>query len=422
MGQTKVAGINCQFCQDSDLEELLFLGYFPPVNALVKFNEWDSDQNFFPLQLLYCRGCFLVQIGKTLNPSVVFPRNYPYLSGMTKSLVANFSEQSEKASRFLDLKLNDLVIDIASNDGSLLSNYRSKSRILGVEPTDTADVAIAKGIPTIKNYFDATTVNEILKSDGQATLITICNAFAHIPIPSELILNIKKLLKKNGVFISENHYLGDLVKTLQFDTIYHEHLRYYSVKFLVNAFSKFGLDIFRVENIDSHGGSIRVWACHEGEYEIESSVRNFLLSEEHGISRVEVLRDFALRVATWRQEFRELIAEIRQQNQQIIGIGAPSRASTLLGFAGLSEFDLSAVAELPGSLKIDRFMPGTRIPIVSEDEALSLNPQVLLLLSWHLGPGLLSTLVQKGFRGRFLVPLPEPRLVEATEINHNHDR
>ena len=405
----------CQFCLNTNLEEIIFLGYYPPVNALVELNDWNSNQIYFPLQLNFCPNCFLVQIGKSLDPKIVFPSSYPYLSGMTKSLISNFARQAEVASKLLRLEADDLVVDIASNDGSLLINYQRRARVLGVEPTDTANVAIGKGIPTIKSYFDRDVVNNILATEGQAKLITICNAFAHIPGLSQLIQNIKALLKSDGVFISENHYLGKLIETLQFDTIYHEHLRYYSVKFLLNAFKQYDLDIFRVEEIDSHGGSIRVWACHKGFFQIEESVEEFIKNEESEISSAKSLQNFSSRMISWRNEFREIISEIREEGEIIVGVGAPSRASTLIGFAGLSELDVLAVAELPGSLKLDKYMPGTRIPILTESQSLDLEPDILLILSWHLGSGLLHSLAQKGFTGRFLIPLPFPRLVDARD-------
>jgi SAM-dependent methyltransferase len=409
-----LAESQCQFCLITDLEEIIFLGYYPPVNALVELNDWNSNQVYFPLQLNFCPNCFLVQIGKSLDPEIVFPSSYPYLSGMTKSLISNFARQAEVASHLLRLETADLVVDIASNDGSLLVNYQERARVLGVEPTDTANVAISKGIPTIKSYFNQDVVNDILTTEGQAKLVTICNAFAHIPDLNQLIQNIKSLLKSDGVFISENHYLGKLIETLQFDTIYHEHLRYYSVKFLLNAFRQYDLDVFRVEEIDSHGGSIRVWACHKGYFQIEESVGEFIKKEESESVSVKNLRDFSSRMISWRNEFRKIFSEVREEGKTIVGVGAPSRASTLIGFAGLSELDVLAVAELPGSLKLNKYMPGTRIPILTESQCLDLKPDVLLILSWHLGSGLLHSLAQSGFTGRFLIPLPSPRLVDAS--------
>jgi SAM-dependent methyltransferase len=369
--------------------------------------------NTFPLQLCHCENCNLTQIGTRLDREVVFPDSYPYLSGTTKSLVANFGNQAAAAIEYLNLKSNDLVVDIGSNDGSLLKQYSGVTKVIGIEPTQAARKANENGINTLNIYFDAKACEEILDTYGKARLVTACNVFAHIDDLASLMQNIMKILDNDGVFISESHYLLDLIETNQFDTIYHEHLRYYSVTFLVKLFKKFNLEIFRVDSIHTHGGSIRAWAGRVGGNPIQPSVDEFISKEiDSNILNLEGLNSFAQNVVEWRNDFRKLISEIKLATKNISGVGSPSRASTLISFAGLTHLDLVSIAEVKNSAKIGKYLPGTLIPVLDEEIVLSNNPEYLLLLSWHLADEIILAIRKKGFKGKFIVPLPKPRIIE----------
>jgi hypothetical protein len=238
-------------------------------------------------------------------------------------------------------------------------------------------------------------------------LVTACNVFAHIPDLKNLMLNIDSILEEDGIFISESHYLMGMLETLQFDTIYHEHLRYYSANFLSKLFSDFGYEIIKIKKIPTHGGSIRVWAARSGKHKVEVDVGVFLKSEKNSMFfGLPAHLEFATQVNAWRHEFRKVIAEIRGTNKSIYAIGAPSRASTLIAYSGLEASDLLGVGEIEGSSKIGRLIPGTRIPVISEDEVLSNKPDYLLILSWHIAGELIPKLIEKGFMGQFITPLP----------------
>jgi SAM-dependent methyltransferase len=403
----------CQFCQNQDITEILYLGALPAVNDMPSSNKEDAIVNAYPLPFCHCRECGLTQIGVRLNKEVVFPRTYPYLSGMTKSLLMNFAQQAEQVSTYMQLTDDDLIVDIGSNDGSLLQNYAKKSKVLGVEPTQAADIANSNNIPTLNIYFDQDAVRIIESSHGKARVVTACNVFAHIDNIPELLSNIEKILTPDGIFVSESHYLLDLVNTLQFDTIYHEHLRYYTVTFLNNMFSSSGYSVFRIDSTPSHGGSIRVWACRLGQRPIEQSVQEYLEMEEGAkIYEVSTLENFAKDITVWRSKFRQLIANLQLEGAVIGGLGAPSRASTLVAFTGLTELDLVGVGEVPNSGKLGKNLPGTRIPVITEEDLLDLNPSHLLILSWHIKETIMSALRNKGYKGKFIVPLPYPIEVE----------
>jgi SAM-dependent methyltransferase len=403
----------CQFCQNREITEILYLGALPAVNDMPNSIYGDSVVNSYPLPFCHCEECGLTQIGVRLNRELVFPHTYPYLSGMTKSLLMNFAEQAEQVSTYMQLTKEDLVIDIGSNDGSLLKNYVEISKVLGVEPTQAADLANSNNIPTLNVYFDNDATRIIESSHGKARVVTACNVFAHIDDIPGLLSNIEKILAPDGIFVSESHYLLDLVKTLQFDTIYHEHLRYYTVTFLIKMFTSNGYSVFRIDPTPSHGGSIRVWACRLGQRPIEESVQKYLEMEADAkIYEKTTLENFAKEVKIWRSQFRELFAKLQLEGAVIGGLGAPSRASTLVAFAGLTELDLIGVGEVSNSGKLGKNMPGTRIPVVTEEVLLGLNPSHLLILSWHIKETIMGALRNKGYRGKFIVPLPYPTEVD----------
>jgi SAM-dependent methyltransferase len=389
------------------------LGAMPPVNSMGSRSGMNLSMQFYTLNLYMCMNCLLVQIGERLKKETVFPNSYPYLSGMTKSLIDNFKNQAQQCIKKLHLDNSDLVLDVGSNDGSLLKQYAESTKILGIEPTQAADVANSNNILTLKQYFDQDTVIKIIREFGKAKLVTACNVFAHIDDMNELIKNIKAILKPEGVFVSESHYLLELLKTKQFDTIYHEHLRYYSFHFLQKYLESHGFNVFHVEEISSHGGSIRVWAELGTALPVDPSVANQIQKElQYKLNDISTLQSFASEIINWRFKFRELMASLSISGAKIAGIGAPSRASTLINYCGITVQDLIAVAELKGSSKIGTFMPGTAIPVLEEIEVMELEPTHLLLLSWHLKDNIIKSLRASGFKGCFIVPLPEPMVYE----------
>ena len=401
----------CSYCFEPT-DEILDLGFLPPVNVMARVSENIQLNTAYPLRLIFCKSCLLTQIGDEIDENLVFPESYPYLSGTTRILRDNFTEQFNELITFKPAKSNQLVIDIGSNDGTLLSNYKNDFKVLGIEPTGAAKVAIDNNIRTIQKFFNLETAIEIQNSFGKAEVVTACNVFAHIPNLSELMKGIDLILDEDGIFISESHYLSQLLETLQFDTIYHEHLRYYNGSFLSKMFQDFGFEIIKIKKIPTHGGSIRVWAARFGKYDVDKDVEKFLTNEKDSqFFGINGHKQFALEVLDWRQQFRKLVAELKISNKSIYGIGAPSRASTLVTFSGLEKSDLYAVGEIHGSHKIGRYMPGTRIPVISEDEVLDKKPDYLLMLSWHIAEELIPKIKENGYSGKFIIPLPKITII-----------
>jgi hypothetical protein len=403
----------CQSCGGA-LESVLFLGYMPPVNTMPAIGQAREEHAAYPLEMLRCRDCELVQIGLEVDAQVLFPPSYPYRSGSTRILRADFADLAQESGALLGLKPDDLVVDIGSNDGTLLSNFLARGQqVLGIEPSGAADDANARGIRTTRAFFGPDSARQAHAAHGAARLVTAANVFAHIGDVHQVIEGIKLLLGADGVFVSENHYLLDLVETLQYDTIYHEHLRYYHVGALQPLLARHGLEIFHVKRIPTHGGSIRVYAGHAGQRPLQPSVAAVLaLENRNGIRDGTALSSFRRRVVQSKIDLHVLFGEVKRRGQRIYGIGAPSRASTLINYVGIDDGLLECVMEIAASPKLGKYVPGTRIPVLDEAKLFADQPDYALLLSWHVGAELIDTLRRKGFRGRFIVPLPEPRIID----------
>ena len=399
----------CQFSKKKDLIKVLSLGYLPAVNEVSNIKRRNNSSSFFPTDLCYSKSSKLFQINNIVDQKILFPKSYPYTSSTTKLLVDNFSNLSKEVNKMFKLNREDLIVDIGSNDGNLLKRFKNM-RVLGVTPENVGKKAIKEGIPTILDYFNEKTSKKILKNYGKAKIITATNVFAHIDNIKDLMNNIKRILTKDGIFITESHYFLTLMKTLQYDTIYHEHLRYYTLTSLKNIFKKFGFKVFFAKKIPTHGGSIRVYATQNKNLKISNTIEK-VLNEEKKFITPSNLKKFSKSIIKSKVRLLVLLNKIKEKDCTICGIGAPSRASTLASYVGLNSDLIDFVGEIDGSNKIGNFLPGTNIPIISEKEVLKKEPNYLLLFSWHISRELIGKIKKKGFKGKFIIPLPNPKII-----------
>ncbi len=399
----------CQISNSNELESLIFLGYLPPVNNLKKIGSTLKEEISFPAELLYCKKSKLAQLGCIVDKEILFPYTYPYTSSTTKVLRDNFVDLYADTKKIINLNKNDLVIDIGSNDGNLLSNFKNNHKVLGVTPEKIGKIAIKKGIPTIIDYFNKKTSSAIIKKYGKAKIITATNVFAHIDDINSIVRLILKTLKEDGIFISESHYLLPLIKTVQYDTIYHEHLRYYSLESLNYLFKKHNLEIINTKEIPTHGGSIRVYAAKKGVYKISENVKKQFNKEKKYLNKKNFDK-FKENVSNSKINLFNIIKKVKDKNKTIFGVGAPSRASTLINYLGLDQDIIDCVLEVSGSYKIGNYIPGTKIPIINENIILKKQPDYLILFSWHIKDELKRNLKRKGFKGKFIIPLPYPKI------------
>lgn len=409
---SSVAVDRCQVCESPELVPVMFVGYLPPVNAMPPVGSRPVEQPAYPAQVLRCRRCRLVQLGLVVDPAILFPPSYPYTSGTTKVLRDNFAELAREVEALYPTGADDLVVDVGSNDGTLLSNFAGRNRVFGIEPTNAGNLAIARGIPTLIAFFGRDAVRRVLAEQGKAKIVTATNVFAHIEDVHEVVAGVLELLDDSGLFITESHYLLSLVETLQYDTIYHEHLRYYALESLKYLLEMHGLEVVHARRIPTHGGSIRVYAARRGQYPVRASVAQVLAQEAAELTEAR-LEAFRRQVVLTKMGLHVLLREIKARGERVYGVGAPSRASTLINYVGLDDGILDCVLEIQGSYKIGKSIPGTLIPVVEESALFAADqPEYALLLSWHIADELMPKLRSRGFRGRFVIPLPEPRIAD----------
>ncbi|HVR62275.1 MAG TPA: class I SAM-dependent methyltransferase, partial [Polyangia bacterium] len=323
----------------------------------------------------------------------------------------------QEVSTLFPLKASDLAVDVGSNDGTLLSNFQKGGhRVFGIEPTNAGKLAIERGIPTLISFLNQQAVAKVIAEVGRARIVTATNVFAHIENVGDVVSCIKGLMADDGIFINESHYWLALLQTMQYDTIYHEHLRYYSLTALKYLLETNGLEPFRAKRIPTHGGSIRVYAAPKGRYPVHESVAAILAEESRELTPAR-FADFRRGVVASKLELLALLRDIKGRGEHVYGVGAPSRASTLINYVGLDDGILDCVLEIKGSYKIGKYIPGTLVPVIEEDRLFQDQPAYALLLSWHIADELIPKLKSRGYRGDFIVPLPRPHIIKSQDVS-----
>ena len=404
----------CRSCKNGNLEPVLDLGEQPPSNSFLKTQDLTKLEKKYPLALLFCKDCFLLQLSCSVDPHELFS-DYVYVSSTSRSLREHLGSLARTVFDYIKPKVDELVIDIGSNDGTLLKGYRGLTEnILGIEPSSVADIAMAEGIRTHKAFFSTRTAGEVVERYGQAKIITATNVFAHIPDPDDFINGLNILLADDGVFVTEASYLPDLIEGNLFDTIYHEHIYYYSLLALDSLLKPRGFRAFHVDrfNFGPSGPPLRAYICKESApFETRASVREFKAREMTlGLHKTPVYHAFAKRVWQIKEHLLALLTDLRKKGERIIGYGAPAKGNTILNTCGLDRQWLDAILEM-NDLKVGLLTPGSHIPVVDERTFEMRGYNYALLLSWNLAREFLihSPFIKKG--GKFIVPLPQPSIL-----------
>ena len=405
----------CQSCGSAKLETILSLGSLPACNSFVPIGAPDCPELFYPHDLLKCESCQLVQLGYLPSQTETFPVSYPYTSSTTKALRDNFADLAAEVASLHPMAPEDLVVDIGGNDGNLLSNFVGKHQVLNVTPEDIGQLGLDRGIPHLQRYWDKATASLVVSGRGKAKLITATNVFAHVPDPNEFVQSVLSCLTDDGVFVTESHYLGAILKGNQWDAIYGEHARYLSLESIRNILERHGLTIAYSREIDSHGGSIRVYACRP-DYARQVVERVKGISKGRWRTEDHIyphdFENFTRRVSQSKRDLWRLLSSIKEMGGRIFGIGAPSRASTLINYVGIDQNVLDCICEIDGSHKIGKYMPGTRIPVVSESALYEQKPEYALMLNHHLCDTMVYKIRQSGYAGKFIRPLPDVEVIQ----------
>lgn len=405
---------HCRICHFSGLEPFLDLGSTSLPNGFLKKSDLDLSEPSFPLVAGFCPKCFLVQLIHTVDPAIMF-RNYVYIPSASWIRLENFRHIVEEASLVVPIKQDFLAVDIGSNDGSLLVEFKKKGvKILGIDPAENlAEIARLKGVETIIDYFSLKTAHKIRLKHGRATYITATNVLAHIDDIHGVFLGVKELLDEHGIFICEFPYLVDLLEKRLFDTIYHEHLSYFSVAPLLRVVKQHGLKLIDIRRTAIDGGALRltITSVKSQRPEAIASIENLLLLEKNlKLDRLETYHKFAHKVYKLREDIRTTLGTLKKRGKTIIGYGASARGNILLGYCGLGRETIDFIVDST-PYKQGLFTPGHHIPICPEETLISRRPDYALILAWNFASEIMEK--QKEFSrlgGEFIIPVPKVKI------------
>lgn len=407
----------CKSCGAPTPAVILSLGKTPLANGLLRQSQLRDPEPEYPLDLFFCPACSMVQIGHIVPPQVLFG-HYPYFSSVSVTTVARARELAERLIETRRLDSTSRVIEIASNDGYLLQWYARQSvPVLGVEPArNIAEASEKRGIPTIREFFSYKLAQQLSSSDGRADVIHANNVLAHVPDLDDFIKGISVLLKPEGVVVIEVPYVKDLVDRNAFDTIYHEHVWYFSLTSLQRVLARQGLKVIQLERISMHGGSLRLFATHETASDAPetdlASVRACLDEEsQSGLDHLQFYAAFSGRVAKLREQLCRLIHRLKADGKKVAAYGASAKGTVLLNYCGIDRNVIDFVVDR-SPFKQQFFTPGTRLPIRSPNALLQEMPDYVLLLTWNFADEILQQQsVYRNHGGRFIIPIPDVQIV-----------
>jgi SAM-dependent methyltransferase len=406
--------INCRMCESDNIQKFLDLGFSALSDNFLTSEQLEDSETFFPLTVHMCSDCGLCQLGYVVPPELMFNKDYPYDSSTTKTGREHFTKMGIDICDKFELKQNSLVVDVGSNSGVLLSAFKSKGmKVLGIEPSSTlANVAIEKGVNSIIEFFSNKLIDRILDEYGKVSVITGTNVFAHIDNLDDFMITADSLLVEDGIIIIEAPYLLYLIEHMEYDTIYHEHLSYLSVKPMVEFCKKFGFEIFDIQEQTIHGGTLRYFISRKNKHKVTQDVSNYLKIEcGKELYSAKKLADFANLVRNHRKTLLQLLNNIKNDGKKIVAISAPAKGNTLLNYCKIDSKILDYVTEI-NPLKIGKFTPGMHIPVYSDEKLLEDQPDYALILAWNFADEIIqnnSLYREKG--GKFIIPIPKPKIV-----------
>tara|TARA_Y100000590_G_scaffold4532_1_gene6093 strand:- start:402 stop:1619 length:1218 start_codon:yes stop_codon:yes gene_type:complete len=390
----------------NNLKYNIDFGNLPLINNYKKKKTLDK----YPTIITQCSKCLLIQLKYSVTDKLLFPNNYSYLSGNSKEKINNFQSLVSKIKK-ISSQNNIQILDIGSNDGSFLElAKKSKIKVLGIEPTNTAKISIKKNVNTIKKHLNLTLAKKILKKYSKFDFIVANNFFAQTNNLIEIIQSIKLILKKQGILIIEVQYLYDLLSQKGFDSFHHEHIAYYTTSSILKLLKKYKIFIFDAERLKVHGGMIRVYASLH-ERPLTKNLKRMLNKENDKsiVNKIKNLNSFRIK---FNNRIKNLFNHLKEKRKKIYAMGAAPRSCVLLNSSKLSKNEISLVGEVPGSLKCNKYVPGTDIMVKNEDKIITDKPDYVIILAWHLKKRIIKLLKQKGYKGNFIIPLPKLKIIK----------
>ena len=408
--------MKCRFCQNELTHEFIDLVNSPPSNSFLSIEELNEPEVFYPLKLFVCEKCFLVQIDEYKKSEEIFSDRYAYFSSFSSTWLEHARQYVEMITARMGLNDEDFTVEIGSNDGYLLQYFKEKNiPCLGIEPAkSTADVARDKGIDVISEFFDVKLAERLLKKGRKANLIVGNNVLAHVPNINDFVKGLKILLEKNGVITLEFPHLMRLVEENQFDTIYHEHFSYLSFYTVNRIFSEHRLILFDVDELPTHGGSLRIYAGHQEDHSKKLSPNVEALNEKEsaaGMGDLSYYLNFQDKANKVKYKLLSFLLTKKREGKKVVAYGAAAKGNTLLNYCGIKK-DLIQFVVDASPHKQGKFLPGNHIPVVSEDLLRKTRPDFALILPWNIKNEIMGQLEYiREWGAHFVIPIPELAIV-----------
>jgi SAM-dependent methyltransferase len=405
---------SCRLCGNNKLTQFLDLGYTPPADTFLLKAQLDEPETHYPLKVLRCDSCMFVQLSYVVPPDVLYRNDYPYESSITRTGRKHFDDFAKVIVETYGLADTDLVIDIGSNVGVLLKGFQDRGcRVLGIEPADNiAQIANKNNIQTEPVFFSTDVAKQILSDYGKTKVITASNVFAHIDDLNAVLECLDILLDDDGIFVIEAPYLANLISNLEYDTIYHEHLSYLSIKPLVPFFKNNGFEIFDIQQVDIHGGSIRIFVSRQSSRKISEKVSSIIkIENDNDIYSTINLMSFSNNVKQNRSDLMSLLYSLKSNGKRIAAVSAPAKGMTLLNYCGIGKNILEFVTE-KSNLKINKYTPGGHIKVLPDSALVTEEIDYALLLAWNFKDEIMENLSEyRDAGGKFIIPIPNPTIV-----------
>lgn len=406
--------MNCRFDGEPLSHVFVDLGTSPPSNAYLTEDQLNEQELYYPLKLWVSERTFLVQVDEVKKATEIFNHEYAYFSSFSSSWLAHCRQYAMEVIERFDLNKDTQVIEIASNDGYLLQYFKEKGiPVLGIEPTkNTAKVAIEKGILTITKFFGIDTAEDLVNSGKKADLLIGNNVLAHVPNINDFVGGLKILLNEQGVITMEFPHLLHLILHNQFDTIYHEHFSYFSLYTVRQIFEAHDLGIFDVDELSTHGGSLRIYAQHKGIRKIETSINELIEKErKHKLFEIDTYLNFQQQIQHIKNDLLSFLVEQKRLGKKVAAYGAAAKGNTLLNYCGIKSDLIAFVADLSPH-KQGKYLPGSRIPIYAPDEIGKQKPDYILILPWNIKDEIMNQLSSiHHWGGKFVVPIPDLKVI-----------
>lgn len=403
--------MKCRFCENKLQHEIIDLINCPPSNSFLNEDQLGEPETYFPLKLYFCERCFLVQVDEYKKFNEIFSASYPYFSSYSSSWLEHCKKYADMAIETFGLSRKSKIIEVASNDGYLLQYFKEKGfPVLGIEPTSsTAKVAIEKGIETIQEFFGVKLAHELKNKGIQADLLIGNNVLAHVSNINDFVQGLKIVLKDTGIITIEFQHLMQLIENNEFDTIYQEHFSYFSLTTVKKIFQAYGLELFNVEEIPTHGGSLRIYAKHVGDISrpIAQNVEKLIKEEKQkGMDKIAYYTDFQKKADKIKYDLVSFIIKQKINNKKIIAYGAAAKGNTLLNYCGLKKDLIDYVVD-KSPYKQNKFLPGSHIKVVAEENIRITKPDFILILPWNIKDEIINQLnYVKEWNAQFIVPIP----------------